>query len=258
MAEEVIKAGEAFYLNVFRFDPDEDREPRFDRFEVPYDDGMTVLSALLWVLDYADGSLALRYSCREAICGSCAMVINGWFHLACKTQVKDMIRQAGSRDVTVRPLPNQPIIKDLVVDMTGFFEKYRAVMPYLVNDNPPEKEFRQSPEERRAFDAATICILCGACTASCPTAWTNDKYLGPAALLKAYRFAADSRDEAVEARLAVVADEEGVYRCHTIFSCTEACPKDIPITEAIQALKREATQRILLGKRRKTIAAAKG
>ncbi|MBE3574982.1 MAG: succinate dehydrogenase iron-sulfur subunit [Firmicutes bacterium] len=249
------------YFNVQRYDPEVDAKPRYDRFAVPYEPGMTVLQGLLWILDHVDGSLALRYSCREAACGSCAMLVNGWYRLACKTQVKDL----RSKEITVQPLPHYPVIKDLVVDMSGFFAKYRAVQPYLVGGDgqravepasgpgapapeevAPGREFRQSPADRAAFEDATICILCGACTSSCPSFWTNPDYLGPAALLKGYRFAADTRDCLAE-RVPLLSGEDGIYRCHTIFNCTAACPKEIPITEALQSLKRMASRRLLGG-----------
>lgn len=224
-------------LNVFRFDPEEDREGYFRRYVIPFKDGMTVLDALFHVLERVDGSIAFRYSCREAICGACAMFINGSYRLACQTQIKHL----GGNEVDVSPLPHLKVIKDLVVDMTPFWEKYEYIKPYLMASSaPPEKERRQSPRERRAIDEMVGCILCGCCYSSCPSVWTGQEYLGPTALMKAYRFAADSRDGAREERLALVANEKGLWRCHTIFNCAEACPKKINPTYSIQRLKRLA------------------
>jgi len=231
-------------LKAFRYDPEEGEDSRrYDVYRVPFKRGMTVLEALFWVLENADGSLAFRYSCRGAVCGNCAMFINGSFRLACKTQVASL-----GTDVTVDPLPYMKPIKDLVVDMGPFFEKYERIKPYLITlSEPPEGERLQSQRERARIDEVVNCILCGGCYASCPATWSDPEYLGPAALTKAYRFLADSRDEDPGERLDVVAGEDGLWRCHTIFNCVEACPKNINGTEAIQALKRMATRRALFG-----------
>ena len=197
--------------------------------------GMTVLEAIFEVLEKQDGSIAFRYACRGAICGSCAMFINGSHRLACGTQVTSL----NTTEITISPLPHLPLIKDLAVDMTPFFDNYEAIKPYLIaNTPPPEKERLQSPDQRKAIDEAIDCILCGICYSSCPVVWTNKDYLGPSALLKAYRFVADSRDEGLKERLATVGTEKGVWRCHTIFNCSEACPKGINPTNAIQQLKK--------------------
>ncbi|MEW5933334.1 MAG: succinate dehydrogenase iron-sulfur subunit [Bacillota bacterium] len=222
-------------FTVFRFDPEVDREPRYSTYQVPVGEGTTLLEALLWIVDNVDGSLSFRYACREAICGACAMFVNGKHRLACKTQIKDL----RADEVVVHPLPHLPIIKDLVVDMSGFWEKYRAVRPYLIAEGLGEREFYQSHADRQAIDEMLNCILCACCYSSCPMVWTNPKYLGPAALLKAYRFAGDTRDKGGLERLKLVAGEDGVWRCHTVFNCAEACPKDINITWSIQALKRK-------------------
>lgn len=231
--------GKLARLNVFRFDPKTDATARYDMYEVPLREGTTLLEALFHVLDHLDGSLAFRFSCREAICGSCSMFVNGSYTLACQTQLKDL----GSREITVNPLPHLPVIKDLVVDMDPFFEKYRFIRPYLMNDSEqPEAERRQSPEERRLIDEMISCILCGACYSSCPIVWTSSRYLGPAPLMWAYRFVADSRDTADRERLTLVAHEDGIWRCHTIFNCVEACPKEINVNWSIQQLKRRAVR----------------
>lgn len=227
-------------MKVFRFDPDKDKEAYYDTYRFNARPGMTVLEGLFEVLDHLDSSLAFRYSCRGAICGSCAMYINGSYRLACGTQMAPLMEASG--EVVVSPLPHLPIIRDLVVDMTQFFEKYEAVRPYLIErGKTPEKEILQSPKQRKKFDEMLDCILCACCYSSCPTVWTDKEYLGPAALLKAYRFVADSRDHGAKERLALVNSEDGAWRCHTIFNCAEACPKNINPTYSIQHLKRLAT-----------------
>ena len=229
-------------LKVFRFDPDRDREPHFDTFEVPLREGLTVLEALFDILENQDGSLAFRYACRGAVCGSCAMYINGSYLLACQAQVAAFF----PRELTIGPMPHFPVIKDLVVDMTEFFRKYEQIMPFLVAQSaPPEKERVQTLEQRQAINEMVDCILCGCCYSSCPTVWTDKEYLGPAALTKAYRFLADSRDDAARERLSIVAGGDGIWRCHTIFNCAEACPKRINPTWSIQQLKRKSALRRL-------------
>jgi succinate dehydrogenase / fumarate reductase iron-sulfur subunit len=222
-------------FTVFRFDPQRDPKPRYVTYEVPVREGTTLLEALLWIVDSTDGSLSFRYACREAICGACAMFVNGRYRLACKTQVKDL----RTNEVVVHPLPHLPVTKDLVVDMTGFWEKYRAVQPYLIATGLDGQPFTQSHRDRQSLEEMLNCILCACCYSSCPSVWTNPRYLGPAALLKAYRFCADSRDTGGAERLRLVAGEDGVWRCHTIFNCAEACPKSINVTWSIQALKRK-------------------
>ncbi|MDP2954566.1 MAG: succinate dehydrogenase iron-sulfur subunit [Chloroflexota bacterium] len=220
-------------LKVFRFDPERDSSPHYDRFEVAVREGETVLEALFDILENQDGSLAFRFSCRGAVCGSCAGYINGSYRLACETQL-----QAAGPEITIDPLPHVPIIRDLVVDMGPFFQKYEKIMPYLkTQSQPPEKEYLQSPQQRKAVDSYIDCILCAACYSACPVVWTNKDYLGPAALAKAYRFVADSRDEADRERIKVVAGEDGIWRCHTIFNCVESCPKKINQTVAIEKLR---------------------
>lgn len=222
-------------FTVFRFDPEQEEGPRYAAYEVPVQEGTTLLEGLLWIVDNVDGSLSFRYACREAICGACAVFVNGRYRLACKTQVKDL----RAKEVVVHPLPHLPVVKDLVVDMTRFWERYRAVHPYLMAEGFGDQAFYQSHEARQALEEMLNCILCGCCYSSCPTVWTNPSYLGPAALLKAYRFAADTRETGSTERLRLVAGEDGVWRCHTIFNCAEACPKEINVTWSIQALKRK-------------------
>jgi len=229
-------------LKVFRFDPEGDAEPYFDTFEVEGREGMTVLEALFEVLEKQDNSLSFRYTCRGAVCGSCAMYINGSYRLACETQVAAL----GPGEITVSPLPHLPLLKDLVVDMAPFFEKFEMIMPYLKAEAPPPaRERLQSAGDRKAIDEVINCIMCGSCYSACPMTWANRDYLGPSALNKAYRFVADSRDGAKAERLMLVSGEDGIFRCHTIFNCVEACPKKVNQTSSIQQLKRNTvTQRL--------------
>jgi succinate dehydrogenase / fumarate reductase iron-sulfur subunit len=194
-----------------------------------------LLDALLYIKDHLDGTLTLRKSCAQGICGSDSMRVNGRNSLACKVLIKDL-----KSPISVEPMYGLPLIKDLVVDMKPFFEQYRAVMPWLINDQPePERERLQSPAQRARFDDTTKCILCAACTTSCPPFWANGrKYVGPAAIVQAHRFLFDSRDEATELRLDLLSQPEGVWRCRTVYNCTEACPREIRITEAIGEVKR--------------------
>jgi succinate dehydrogenase / fumarate reductase iron-sulfur subunit len=224
-------------LRVQRFNPKNNSEPHYDTFQVQTKPGMTVLDALFQVLETQDQSLAFRYSCRSAVCGSCATFINGRQRLACNTQVSKL----GS-EITIGPLPHIPVIRDLVLDLRPYFTKMHMVKPYFEAREPyPEREFTQSPKDRKAIDVAIDCIDCMACFSSCPLMWTNPKYPGPAAFVKAARFIADTRDSAKHERLALVGCEDGVWRCHTIFNCADACPKSINPTNFVQYLKRRAT-----------------
>ncbi|RKY50773.1 MAG: succinate dehydrogenase iron-sulfur subunit [Candidatus Neomarinimicrobiota bacterium] len=228
-------------FKIFRFNPQTDKKHRFDTFKVPCRPGMTVLQALNYIQENLDGSLAYRSSCREGICGSCAMHINGKYRLACETQVSHL----GS-SITIRPMAHMDIIRDLVVDMTPFFEKLKAIKPYLIPGDPDEGAERiQTQDERAYLDYIVDCILCGACYASCAVNGYDDEYLGPAALAKANRFLMDSRDKADEQRLALVSDEHGVFRCHTLFNCQTVCPKNVDPTANIANLKRQIIARQL-------------
>jgi succinate dehydrogenase / fumarate reductase iron-sulfur subunit len=201
----------------------------------------TVLDALFQILETQDHSLAFRYSCRSAVCGSCAMFINGRYKLACSTLISEI-----GRDVIIQPLPHMPVIRDLVVDLTTFFEKYKVIKPYVVPiKQAPEREWIQSPQQRSKINDATDCILCAACYSSCPSVWTGKKYLGPASILQAYRFVADSRDGILRDRVELLSSEDGLWRCHTIFNCTEACPKSLNPARFIESLKRTATKETL-------------
>ncbi|MBM4045299.1 MAG: succinate dehydrogenase iron-sulfur subunit [Planctomycetes bacterium] len=222
-------------FRVFRFDPDSGEKPRFQDFRVPSDrKSLTVLDGLFHIQGRLDGSLAFRSSCRAAVCGSCAMHINGKFRLACKTLVASL----GRRVITIRPLAHLPILRDLVVDLAPLWEKYELIKPYLMPGKPPPAaEIPQTPHDRDRLDGFYDCILCACCHASCPMTGTGGKYLGPAALLQAARFVLDSRDGAFEERLALVNSDGGVWRCHTVANCQEVCPKSLDPTGAIAILK---------------------
>jgi succinate dehydrogenase / fumarate reductase iron-sulfur subunit len=222
------------HLRIKRFDPERDDKPHWEDYRVTVDEGDRVLDALHQVRWYQDGSLAFRRSCAHGVCGSDAMVINGANRLACVLLVRDV-----GAEITVEPLRGLPVLKDLVVDMDAFFAQYRSVLPHLVNETDPgDGERLQSPEERARFDDTTKCILCAACTTSCPVYWANDTYVGPAAVVNAHRFIFDSRDEAADERLAILDERSGVWKCRTAFNCTDACPRGIKVTEAIQEVKR--------------------
>jgi len=223
-----------YQLRVKRFERGKDREPYWSEYEVESEPTDRLLDALHEVKWKQDGTLAFRRSCGHGVCGSDAMLVNGVNRLACKVLMKDL----GTR-ITVEPMRGFPVVKDLVVDMDAFFDKYRQVQPYLIAKNPPPgKERIQSPEERERYDDTTKCILCGACTTSCPSFWSNPDYVGPAAIVQAHRFLFDSRDEGSQERLAVLGSRDGVWRCRTIYNCTDACPRGIQVTRAIGEVKK--------------------
>jgi succinate dehydrogenase / fumarate reductase, iron-sulfur subunit len=217
-------------LRILRYDPERDAKPHWETYHVDSDPkGDRVLDLLHRVKYGQDGSLTFRRSCAHGVCGSDAMLINGRNRLACKVRVEQL-----GRRITVAPLPGMPVVKDLVVGMDDFFDKYRSVQPYLVSaGEPPERERLQSPADRARFDDTTKCILCAACTTSCPSFWAQPSYVGPAAIVNAHRFVFDSRDAGADERLEILADRDGVWRCRTIFNCTDACPRGIQITQAI-------------------------
>lgn len=222
-------------LKIQRFNPETDKAPHYETYRVEAEPTDRVLDALLKVKREQDGSLTLRKSCAHGICGSDAMRINGRNRLACKV----LIRDAGKK-IILEPLKSFPIIKDLVVDMSAFFEKYRSVQPFLINEEaPPERERRQTPQEFARYEDTTKCILCAACTTSCPSYWANPNYTGPAAIVAAHRFIFDSRDRGAGERLSDMNELNGVWRCRTIFNCVEACPRSIEITKAIGEIKKK-------------------
>lgn len=217
-------------LRIRRFNPELDDEPHWETYQLEAEPSDRVLDLLHQVKWYQDGTLTFRRSCAHGVCGSDAMLINGRNRLACEYLVRD----AGS-DITVEPIRGMAVIKDLLVDMEPFFEAYRSVKPYLVNDDVPDdgKERRQSPADRERYEDTSRCILCAACTSACPVFWSDQKYVGPAAIVNAHRFIVDSRDTLHDERLEIMSDPDGVWRCRTIFNCVEACPRDIKITRAI-------------------------
>jgi succinate dehydrogenase / fumarate reductase, iron-sulfur subunit len=226
-------------FRIQRFDPEKDARSYWQEFQVAADPMDRVLDGLNAIKWYQDGTLTYRRSCAHGVCGSDAMRINGRNRLACKLLVRDV----GSR-AEIQPLPTFRVVKDLVVDMEPFFQQYRAVKPWLINDEPaPATEHLQSPEERAQFDDTTKCILCACCTAACPPYWLNHQYIGPATIVNAHRFVFDSRDRARAERLAILNDRYGVWRCRTVGNCTEACPRGIEVMGAIGEVKRE----LLLG-----------
>ena len=221
-------------LHVYRYDPDSAGNPRIDVFFVDAQDcGPMVLDALLWIKNKVDPTLTFRRSCREGVCGSCAMNIDGTNTLACTKGLEEI-----QGVVKIYPLPHMSVVKDLVPDLTGFYAQHAAIEPWLQTGPDPEKERLQSPQQRAALDGLYECILCACCSTACPSYWWNaDRYLGPAALLQARRWIADSRDEAGAERVAYVDDAFRLYRCHTIMNCTKTCPKGLEPARAIAELK---------------------
>jgi succinate dehydrogenase / fumarate reductase iron-sulfur subunit len=222
-------------IKIFRYNPEKDKRGHHEVYKVEGNENDRVLDILENIKGNHDGALSFRRSCAHGVCGSCGMRINGRNHLACKTLVRDI-----GAEITVEPLLGLKIVKDLIVDMDPFFENYKEMMPYFINDSPlPEngRERLQSPEDRARFDDTTKCILCACCTTSCPSYWANGNYYGPAAIVAAHRFIFDSRDEAASERLQILAETDGTARCHTAYNCTEACPREIQITKAIGEVK---------------------
>jgi succinate dehydrogenase iron-sulfur subunit len=229
-------------FSIYRYNPEHDRRPHMQSYDLDDDCGAVMLLDALLLLKQQDDSLSFRRSCREGVCGSDAMNINGRNGLACITPLKDL-----KKPIAVRPLPGLPVIRDLVVDLSQFYAQYRAVKPWLINNDPePEIERLQSPAERDNLDGLYECILCACCSTSCPSFWWNpDRFLGPAALLQAWRFLADSRDQATGERLDDLEDPYRLFRCHTIMNCTEVCPKELNPTRAISKIKEMLVRRSL-------------
>jgi succinate dehydrogenase / fumarate reductase iron-sulfur subunit len=228
-------------LKVRRYDPEVSEEARWDEFKLTMYGTDRVLDALHKVKWEHDGSVSFRRSCAHGVCGSDAMRINGRNRLACKTLLKDLDT---AKPITVEPIKGLPVEKDLIVDMEPFFQSYREIMPFLINNgHAPTRERLQSQEDRERFDDTTKCILCAACTSSCPVFWTDGQYFGPAAIVNAHRFIFDSRDDAGDMRLEVLNDKEGVWRCRTTFNCSEACPRGIQVTKAITEVRQAILHR---------------
>lgn len=222
-------------VKVLRFNPETDSKPHYETYTVEQEPSDRVLDALNTIKWHIDGTLTYRRSCAHGVCGSDAMRINGRNRLACKLLIKDV----GST-ITVEPIMGFEVIKDLVVDMEPFFDSYKKIKPFLINDDVPPvgSERYQSAEDRARFDDTTKCILCACCTTSCPIVWTNQGYVGPATIVQAHRFIYDSRDQGADQRLNILNDRNGVWRCRTIFNCTDACPRGIKVTQAIEQVKR--------------------
>jgi succinate dehydrogenase / fumarate reductase, iron-sulfur subunit len=234
-------AAELREYRIYRWNPDDGNNPRMDTYFVDIDDcGPMVLDALIWIKNTVDSTLTFRRSCREGVCGSCAMNIDGINTLACTCGMDEI-----KGPVRIYPLPHMPVVKDLVPDLTVFYAQHASIEPWLKTDSaPPEKEWRQSHEDRAKLDGLYECILCACCTTSCPSYWWNgDRYLGPAALLQSRRWLIDSRDEATGARLDDLEDPFKLYRCHTILNCSKACPKSLNPAKAIAEIKSMMVER---------------
>jgi succinate dehydrogenase / fumarate reductase iron-sulfur subunit len=229
-------------FKIYRWNPDDGSKPRYDTYEVDLAAcGPMVLDALIKIKNEVDPTLTFRRSCREGICGSCAMNIGGRNTLACTCDIADF-----TGEVRVTPLPHLPVVKDLVPDLTTFYAQYASIQPWLKSKSPlpPDRELLQSPEERKELDGLYECILCACCSTACPSYWWNgDRYLGPAILLQAYRWLADSRDEATGERLDDLEDPFRLYRCHTIMNCAKVCPKGLNPAKAIAEIKKMMVQR---------------
>ena len=229
-------------FSIYRYNPETDARPRMQDYELPDEGGGTMLLDALLLLKQQDDSLGFRRSCREGVCGSDAMNVNGRNVLACILPLKEL-----RQPIAIRPLPGLPVIRDLIVDMTPFFAQYKAVRPWLINHDPePEIERLQTPAERDRLDGLYECILCACCTTACPSFWWNpDRFLGPAALLQSWRFLADSRDQATGERLDELEDPYRLFRCHTIMNCTDVCPKELNPAKAIGHIKQLLAKRVL-------------
>ena len=231
-----VQKARVMTFEIYRFDPDQDDKPRMQTYQLDVSKiaGSMVLDAII-ELKKEDSTLSIRRSCREGVCGSDGMSINGKNGLACTVRLSDLPDK-----VSLRPLPGLPIVKDLIVDMTQFYDQFDKIKPYLINDKQPEKENLQTPEEHAKLDGLYECIMCACCTTSCPSFWWNpDKFLGPQALLQAYRFIADSRDTAKTMRLEALKDPFSLFRCRGIMNCVNVCPKGLNPTKAINAIRKE-------------------
>jgi len=230
------------HVEIYRYNPEKDTKPYMQNFKFSYSTDMMLLDLLI-KLKESDPSLTFRRSCREGVCGSDGLNINGKNGLACITPLSSIIK---NNKIIVRPLPGLPVIRDLVVDMTQFYKQYEKVKPYLITDQKPNGEYIQTPEQREKLDGLYECILCACCSTSCPSFWWNpDKFIGPAGLLAAYRYLADSRDTATEQRLSELDDAFSVFRCHGIMNCVNVCPKGLNPTKAIGQIKSMLLQRSL-------------
>lgn len=242
------KQNSTVIFKVQRFNPEKDRKPYLQEFSVPVRRGMTILDGLIYIKENLDSTLAYRTSCRMGICGSCGMLVNNYPHLACHTQIEEIRAEV----ITVKPLPNSSIIKDLVVDLMPMFNRHSSLKPYIIRADEaemedPTREYRQLPDEVEAYEQFSYCIKCGICVAACPTAASDPQFLGPQALGQCYRYCADSRDAGDGSRLEVADGNHGAWRCHLAGACSEACPKGVDPALAIQLLKRKMAGRALGG-----------
>ena len=240
-------------INLYRYNPEKDKFPFMQQYQIKKPEKDIMVLDLLHLIKEEDNSLSFRRSCREGVCGSDGMNINGKNGLACITPLSDVLK---GNKLEIRPLPGLPVIRDLVVDMTEFYNQYEKIKPFLQNDSePPAQERLQSPKDRDKLDGLYECILCACCSTSCPSFWWNpDKFVGPAALLQAYRFLADSRDLEKDSRLEALSDPFSVYRCHGIMNCVAACPKGLNPNKAIGEIK----SMLLKGKNSKNLIASDG
>ena len=232
----------AIKFSVYRFNPETDKKPHMQSYELDDDCGATMLLDALLLIKREDDTLSFRRSCREGVCGSDGMNINGRNGLACITPLDSL-----SQPVEIRPLPGLPVVRDLIVDLSQFYTQYRSVKPWLINHDPePEIEYLQTPEEREQLDGLTECILCACCSTACPSFWWNpDRFLGPAALLQAWRFLADNRDSATEEHLEDLEDPYRIMQCHSIMNCVDVCPKGLNPTRAIGLIKQLLAKRVV-------------
>lgn len=222
-------------VRILRYNKENSMQSHWDVFKVKADPDDRILDVLQEIKSHQDGTLAYRKSCAHGVCGSDAMIINGENQLACQILVKEV-----SNPIKIEPIRGLPVIKDLIVDMDDFFDSYKKVLPYLIADNAEtDRERLQSPEDVGKFEDTTKCILCAACTTSCPVFWTSDSFIGPASIVNAHRFIFDSRDQGNKQRLEILKDVNGAFRCRTAFNCTSACPRGIKVTKAIEEVKRE-------------------
>lgn len=233
-------------FKIQRFNPEQDSAPHFQEFTFPVSRGTTVLEGLLYIKENLDSTLAFRTSCRMGICGSCGMLINGYPHLACHTQIEEF----HSDKLTIKPLPNLPIIKDLVPDLNPLFNNHKSIKPYIIRSDTkelanPTAEFAQTPQKLEMFLQFTYCVKCGICVSACPTSASDKLFLGPQALSQCYRYCADNRDEGKTERFPLVDDDHGVWHCHLAGACSEACPKGLDPALAIQLLKRQMVSQAL-------------
>jgi len=233
-------------FKIQRYDPEQDGVPHFQEFIVPSSRGMTVLDGLLYIKENLDSSLTFRASCRMAVCGSCGVLINNYPHLACHTQIEEF----NADRLTIKPLPNHPIIKDLVPDLSSFFDKHRSIKPYIIRSDTeemeaPTAEFSQLPAKLSTFLQFSYCIKCGVCVSACPTSASDQLFLGPQALAQCYRYCSDNRDEGEKERLPIADTDHGVWNCHFAAACSEACPKGLDPGLAIQLLKRRLVSNAL-------------